>query len=66
MVDLDGTGLDHYSTSLRIIQEELGVDLAYEELTDWAIQRHPKIVAVPGGPEFIRWLYFLARLQGDD
>jgi phosphoglycolate phosphatase-like HAD superfamily hydrolase len=57
MVDLDGTGFDHYSTSLRIIREELGVDLAYGEITAWAIQNHPKIVAVPGGPEFVRQLY---------
>jgi phosphoglycolate phosphatase-like HAD superfamily hydrolase len=57
MVDLDGTSFSHYSTSFRAIQEQLGVELTLSEIADWGIQEHPKIVAVPGGPEFVRQLY---------
>jgi uncharacterized HAD superfamily protein len=50
-IDLDGVVVDIHPYILAWLKQELDVSLAKEEITSWKIIDHPKIIAVPNGPE---------------
>lgn len=50
-IDLDGVVVDIHPYILAWLKQELDVSLVKEEISTWQITDHPKIVAVPNGPE---------------